>query len=454
MNVCPLLRMLLAKRRNMVCLAADKGDRRRRLDQPCLRATTSVVFPLINLSIFHPNISTTTTYALPFSVLPVHIATYKQRAQMSNQDLISMSQFLATLLPPDEQAQLDDENDKSLVKIPTLFFVATYLLSIYQTTGAAAALDKAIGYAQQLMTLLAALEHQPTHEPTAPTAAGLFMTLLEQKSNDSSDKHHYERLVEAAEDHLKLKQPQIPVHTQGTLAHALTQLYYRTYDSTILQRAIQETRDYLCIVETDHATATEEPVSNELLFGTRKNLVSCLAERHWSERDADSLCDLINECGRSLDLIPKQATEHGKVQEIMNFAVMAWYFRRLAPEWDMQGLFAESADDEVLDDEPKTSSESNTETLEQNFSSLSVSNNVYLDHVLHQGTKEIRILELLPGAQGSPLHCKLQVVDLQNHPEYNVGLSGGEIEGRIRLTGYAGLIVRLGRVQRRHGDQG
>lgn len=361
---------------------------------------------------------------------------------MSDQEPISVSQFLARLLPPDEQAQLDDESDTSLTKIPTLFYVANYLFVTYQSTEIVEILDKALNYAEQLKRLLAALQPQLKHEPTTATAAGFLMMLLERKSNEQSDRDHFERLMEAAKDHLRLTEPETPVETLGTLAHASIQLYYRTHDSAILARAIQRTRDYLSVIESDHDSAAENQsgsehpsdvahasISDELRFGTRRNLVNCLAEQHWSERDADSLYDLINECARSLQLIPIAAKEHDSVQEIMNFAVMAWYFRRLAPQWDMQGLFSGSTNGKVHIDAPKPPDMGAAKTLQHSMSSLGISDDVYVKHRLRQGAKEIRLLELLPDSEGSLLVCKLNVVDLQKKPTYDVSSCAKLITG-------------------------
>jgi hypothetical protein len=107
------------------------------------------------------------------------------------------------------------------------------------------------------------------------------MMLLERKSNEESDKDHFERLMEAAKDHLRLSEPEIPVTTLGTLAHASIQLYYRTHDSAILTSAIAQTRVYLSIIESDHDSEQHSHIANasmseELRFGTRKNLISCL----------------------------------------------------------------------------------------------------------------------------------------------------------------------------------
>jgi hypothetical protein len=349
---------------------------------------------------------------------------------MSGQEQISLPQFLATLLPPADQAQLDDESDTSLIKIPTLFYVANYLFATYKSTEIIEILDKAITYADQLKGLLSAIQPQLTHEPTTATAAGFLMMLLECKSNDQSPKEEWERLIHAAEDHLRFTEPETPLETLGTLAHASMQLYYRTQDKDILARAIQRTREYLSIIESDHQLDAEDQVeseqnssdgvSDELHFVTRKNLVQCLAEYHWSKRDSDSLYELINECARSLQLIQSGTKEHGFVQEIMNVAVMAWYFRRLAPQWDMSGLFSKLYGGKIPPDSPDTPNQATVPALEHSMSSLSISENVYTKYRLHQGTKQIRILELLPGTGGSPVACKLKVVDLQHSPTYDV----------------------------------
>jgi hypothetical protein len=349
---------------------------------------------------------------------------------MSGQEPISLPHFLATLLPPADQAQLDDESDTSLIKIPTLFYVANYLFATYKSTGIIEILDKAISYADQLKGLLSAIQPQLAHEPTTATAAGLLMMLLEYKSNDQSPKEEWERLIHAAEDHLKFTEPESPLETLGTLAHASMQLYYRTQDTDLLPRAIQRTREYLSIIKSDkHLDAenqveceqsSSDGVSDELHFATRKNLVQCLAEYHWSKRDSDSLYELINECARSLQLIQFGTKKHGFLQEIMNVTVMAWYFRRLAPQWDLNGLFSKLYGGKMPPDLPGTPDQTAVPALEQGFPSLSISEDVYTKYRLNRGTKQIRILELLPGTGASLVACKLKVVDLQQSPTYDV----------------------------------
>ncbi len=342
-----------------------------------------------------------------------------------------VSQLLEQFLPPGEQAQLDDETNTSFMKIPVLFCIAVQLSEAYKQIPVEELLDKAINYAEQLKRLLATLDPQPTHEPTAETAAAFLVMVLEQKTNDQSDQAHFEKLIAACEDHLKVATPETSVTTKGTLAHAYMQLYYRTKDQEALKEAITMTREHLAIIENNHkSTATQQARSAEDLaskddaavpdhirFGTRKNLVNCLAEQHWSERDADSLYDLINECAYSLKLLPETAKEHGMVQEVMNFAVMAWYFRRLGPEWDIQALFEEN---KLGTDTPMPSRADDEEALQQDMSSLDISENLYENHALQHGTKKIRLLELLPGSDGSQVICKLSVADLDNKPTYNV----------------------------------
>jgi hypothetical protein len=339
---------------------------------------------------------------------------------MSGQEPISLPHFLATLLPPADQAQLDDESDTSLIKIPTLFYVANYLFATYKSTEIIEILDKAITYADQLKGLLSAIQPQLAHEPTTATAAGLLMMLLEYKSNDQSPKEEWERLIHAAEDHLKFTEPESPLETLGTLAHASMQLYYRTQDTDLLPRAIQRTREYLSIIKSDkHLDAenqveceqsSSDGVSDELHFATRKNLVQCLAEYHWSKRDSDSLYELIQ----------FGTKEHGFLQEIMNVTVMAWYFRRLAPQWDLNGLFSKLYGGKMPPDLPGTPDQTAVPALEQGFPSLSISEDVYTKYRLNRGTKQIRILELLPGTGASLVACKLKVVDLQQSPTYDV----------------------------------
>jgi hypothetical protein len=104
----------------------------------------------------------------------------------------------------------------------------------------------------------------------------------------------------------------------------------------------------------------------------------------------------------------------------MNFAVMAWYFRRLAPEWDMQRLFSDSAAENVHIDAPNLIEPDAVKTLQLNVSSLGIGEDVYLKRPLRIGTKEIRLLELLPYFEGNQPVCKLNVVDLQEKPIYNV----------------------------------
>lgn len=70
-------------------------------------------------------------------------------------------------------------------------------------------------------------------------ASGFSTILPGQGVNELSDESYFERMAEALEDHPEYQRQ---VRTLSLNAHALTELYFRDYDSATLRRAIQDTK--------------------------------------------------------------------------------------------------------------------------------------------------------------------------------------------------------------------